>query len=98
DTHAGKLQKDHKLPNFQAFGNNEFVAEAIRFVEERFSSNPGSTDFMWPTNHEEAKTWLNDFVSQRLPQYAAYHDTFDPEAPWLYHSAISSSINIGLLS
>lgn len=98
ESHAAKLQENHKLPNFQSFGNNEFVAEATRFVAERFSGNPGSTDFIWPTNHAEAKAWLDDFVSQRLAQYGAYHDSFVPEAPWLYHSALSSSINTGLLS
>lgn len=98
ETHSAKLQKDHKLPSFQSFGNNEYVVEATRFVEERFGDNPGSTDFIWPTNHEEAKAWLDDFVSQRLPQYGAYHDSFTPDAPWLYHSALSSSINTGLLS
>lgn len=98
ETHASPLQSNHKLPSFQSFGDNEFVSEAVRFVEERFSDNPGSTDFIWPTNHQEAKVWLDDFVSQRLPLYGAYHDTFDGNAPWLYHSVLSTSINIGLLS
>ncbi len=95
---ATKLQPGHKLPSFQSFGNNEYVKEATRFVEERFNDNPGSTDFIWPTNHDEAKVWLDDFVSNRLGQYAAYMKTINPEAPWLYHSALDSCLNIGLLS
>ncbi len=96
--HATKLQENHTLPSFQSFGNNEFVKEATRFTEERFGDNPGSSDFIWPTNHEEAALWLDDFVTKRLAQYGAYHDTFTPVAPWLYHSALSSCINTGLLS
>lgn len=97
-TEASKLQKDHKLPSFQSFGNNEFVDEAIRYTEERFGDNPGSTDFIWPTNHDEARTWLDGFIAERLAQYGPYHETFSSDAPWLYHSALSSSINIGLIS
>ncbi len=96
--HASKLQTQHKLPSFQAFGSNEYVEEATRFVEERFSDNPGSTDFIWPTDHAEAATWLEQFVSTRLAQYAAYHQTLDGELPWLYHSALASCLNNGLLS
>ena len=72
---ASKLQKDHKLPSFQSFGNNEFVDEAIRYTEERFGDNPGSTDFIWPTNHDEARTWLDGFIAERLAQYGPYHET-----------------------
>ena len=95
--HASKLAPKQSLPTFQVYGDNEYVSDAIRYCEERFSNNPGSTDFVWPTNHAEAEAWLHDFVMTRLPQYAAYKETLDDQAQWLYHSALSSSLNIGLL-
>jgi deoxyribodipyrimidine photolyase-related protein len=93
-----KLPKDVKLPSFGVFGSNKYVEEATSFVEEHFSDNPGSTDFVWPTNHQEATTWLNDFVENRLDDFGPYEDAIDKDAVWLYHSALSSSLNIGLLS
>lgn len=96
-SHATKLTPKQKLPSFQAYGDNEFVEEAISFVEQRFEQNPGSSDFIYPTNHEEAAAWLESFIATRLAQYVSYKNTLDGEAPWLYHSVLSSSLNIGLL-
>ena len=97
ESHASQLAPKQSLPNFQVYGDNEYVEAATRYVTEKFSDNPGTTDFVWPTNHAEAEAWLHDFVMTRLPQYSAYKDTLDGDAQWLYHSALSSSINIGLL-
>lgn len=86
------------LPTFEVFGNNKWVAEATDYVNKHFPDNPGSTDFDWPTSHVEAATWLHDFVEHRLDDFGTYQDTLDGQAAWLYHSALSSSLNIGLLS
>lgn len=93
-----KVPKDQPLPSFGAYGDNPFVQEAIKYAEEHFPNNPGSTDFIWPTNHEEAGKWLHDFLTGRLDLFELYRDVLDGQAAWLYHSAISVSLNIGLLS
>ncbi len=92
------LPKDHILPSFEVFGDNDYVKEAIKFTEEHFDDNPGGIDFIWPTNHTEAAHWLADFVENRLDNYEAYENTIDEKAGWLYRSALSSSLNTGLLS
>lgn len=93
-----KIPKDQQLPSFGVFGDNNFVEEAIRYVEEHFPNNPGSTDFVWPTNHEEAGKWLHDFITSRLSLFGLYQHALNGQAAWLYHSAISMSLNTGLLS
>lgn len=93
-----RTTREQAPPSFEVYGNNEYVAEATKFVSERFGNNPGGTDFIWPTNHQEAAQWLDEFVENRLDGYAAYQDALDGQAAWLYHSALSSSLNIGLLS
>ncbi|MCA9332771.1 cryptochrome/photolyase family protein, partial [Candidatus Saccharibacteria bacterium] len=80
------------------FGDNDFVREAISYTEEHFGDNPGENDFVWPTNHAEATKWLNDFVSNRLDDYETYENSINESASWMYRSALSSSLNIGLLS
>jgi deoxyribodipyrimidine photolyase-related protein len=87
-----------QLPSFAAFGDNKWVQEAVTFVNEHFADNPGSTDFIWPTSHKEAASWLHDFVTHRLDAYGLHTDQFLHDAPWLYHSALAASLNIGLLS
>lgn len=93
-----KLPKQQQLPSFAAFGSNQHVAEATEWVEKRFADNPGGTDFIWPTTHEEAQSWLTDFVANRLDQFGPFEDAIDGSAVWQYHSALSSSLNIGLLA
>ncbi len=93
-----KLPKSQPLPSFGVYGDNIFVQDAITYVEEHFPNNPGSTDFIWPTNHQEAKQWLDSFISDRLNLFGPYHNVLNGQAAWLYHSAISMSLNTGLLN
>lgn len=86
------------LPSFPVFGDNQWVAEASEYVGKHFSDNPGSSDCIWPTSHAEAARWLADFAQHRLDAYGPHSDAINSEAPWLYHSALSTSLNIGLLN
>lgn len=100
-THEGpehkKLPADVVLPSFGVFGDNKHVQEAVKWVEEHFPDNPGSSEFIWPTDHAEAKAWLDDFLTHRIDDFATYEHTIDPRSPWLYHSLLASSLNTGLL-
>jgi deoxyribodipyrimidine photolyase-related protein len=94
-----RLPKNHKLPSFQVYGSNKFVQEAKEYVTKHFPENPGSIDdFPWPTNHVEASAWLDEFIESRLDNFGPYEDAIDGAAPWVYHSAVSPMLNIGLLS
>ncbi len=94
-----KLPASHQaLPSFPVFGDNKWVADASQYVAKHFPDNPGSSDCIWPTSHAEAAQWLKDFVHHRLNNFAAQNDRIDSQAPWLHHSALSSSLNTGLLS
>jgi deoxyribodipyrimidine photolyase-related protein len=98
EDNSKKLPKDQQLPSFGVFGDNKFVKDATDYVQEHFPNNPGTTDFIWPTNHQEATAWLDDFVANRLNKFGPYHEAIDGQAVWVYHSALSSSLNTGLLS
>lgn len=98
DVEAHTLPKGQVLPSFAAFGDNKHVHEAVKWADEHFPDHPGGTDFIWPTSHSEAAIWLKDFVDNRLDNFAKYQDAMDSDAPWLFHSALSASINTGLLS
>lgn len=93
-----KLADGQAPPSFAVFGDSKHVQEAVKWAGEHFPDNPGGEDFIWPTNYYEAAEWLEDFVENRLDEYGPYENTIDSKAPWLFHSALSSSLNIGLLS
>lgn len=95
---AKQKSPEGQLPSFAAFGDNKWVDEAKQFVEKHFPDNPGSPDFIWPTSHMEVVKWLHDFTAHRLDAYGLHTEQFKSDAPWMYHSALSTSLNIGLLS
>lgn len=72
--------------------------EVIDLVNERFAGHPGSLDrFTWPVTRAEAKRDLDKFIKERLPTFGKYQDAMWRDEPWLYHSLISSSLNLKLL-
>ncbi len=94
-----KLPADVSVPGIASFGDNQYVQEALQYVDTRFAANPGSIgSFIWPTNHAEAKRWLYDFFEQRFNQFGQYEDAIDSKAVWLFHSVLSPMLNIGLLN
>ncbi len=93
-----RLPKDETPPTFQVFGSNKYVDEARKYIAKNFPDNPGSDEeFCWATNHDEAEQWLKTFLDQRLDNFGPYEDAIDGQAPWLYHSALTPAMNIGLL-
>ncbi len=78
---------------------SRFVVEAIKYVETHFRNNYGSTaTFSYPINHAQAKNILKKFLDERLIHYGDYQDSINFDDPVLYHSMLSSSLNIGLLT
>lgn len=93
------LSKNQTSPGLASFGDNDYVKEAVTYVELKFPDNPGYTDsFVWPTNHDEAMLWLKDFLTHRLEGYGPHAESIDSGSVWLYHSGLSAIMNIGLLS
>lgn len=93
------LPVGHVPPGFGSFGDNDYVKEAIKWVNEHFPNNPGSTDsFLWPTSHQEAVRWLDEFLKERLDNFGPYEDAIDGQAMLLYHSGISAPLNCGFLT
>ncbi|MGC9307745.1 MAG: FAD-binding domain-containing protein, partial [Thermoplasmatota archaeon] len=78
---------------------NEYVAEARRYVEQRFPGNPGSIDdFMYPVTHVDAARWLMDFLEKRLSLFGDYEDAIVRDEIFLFHSVLSPLLNSGLLT
>jgi len=78
---------------------DEVTQEVIDLVKKRFAKHPGSLErFVWPVTRAEARRDLKKFIEQRLPDFGKYQDAMWTDEPWLYHSLISSSLNLKLLN
>jgi deoxyribodipyrimidine photolyase-related protein len=94
-----KLPKGVSIPVMPRFKHCEFVKEAISYVEQNFPNNPGNAEnFNWPIDHEQAQIWLQDFLGKRFENFGPYEDAISQNEDFLFHSLLSASLNVGLLS
>ena len=93
-----KMPEDMEKPEIPQFSSKD-VEEAREYVKDNFSDNPGKIDgFFWPVTREQALENLEDFLEKRLENFGDYQDAIDSELKFGFHSLLSSSINIGLIT
>lgn len=86
------------LPLPPSFPPDSVTKEVLDVVDRQFDSHPGRLDtFDWPVTRQQAQTALDDFVAHRLPFFGKFQDAMWTNEPFLYHSLISSSLNLKLL-
>ncbi|GAA5483292.1 cryptochrome/photolyase family protein [Haloferula sargassicola] len=77
---------------------DEITREVLELVERRFPGHPGSLDtFHWPVTRRSALARLRSFIDDFLPNFGDFQDAMWADRPHLYHSLISSSLNLKLL-
>lgn len=71
----------------------------LDLVATRFSDHFGALEpFGWSVTRSAALSALDDFLTRALPAFGDYQDAMKADAPFLYHSLLAPSLNIGLLS
>jgi deoxyribodipyrimidine photolyase-related protein len=77
----------------------EYVHEATKYVQTNFPKAFGNpeTPMSYPITPSTARRWLHHFLETKLNKFGTYQDALSTATPTLYHSVLSSSINIGLL-
>lgn len=77
---------------------DKHLASALKWVEKNFPENPGKLDaFWWPTTRNQALNWLEQFLDERFRDFGAYEDAIAAKEIFLFHSALTPALNIGLL-
>ncbi len=94
-----KLPAKVDPPSLSGESLSEHTDAVIKLVESSFSSHPGSArDFWWPVTREQALNWLQAFVDDRLHDFGAYQDAISTRSATLFHSVLSPSLNVGLIT
>lgn len=94
-----KLPKTLALPEVMRPRPDQFIFEAIEYVDKNFRSNYGdANDFAYPVNFIEARKWLDDFLRTRLADFGAYEDAIAKDESFIFHSVLTPLLNIGLLT
>lgn len=94
-----KLPKDLNLPEQYVPQQNEYVKEAIDYVNEHFKENPGDTEhFIYPVTYYQAEKWLDKFLENKMQYFGDYEDALSDKDPFLFHSVLTPALNIGLIT
>ncbi|GAB4318240.1 MAG: cryptochrome/photolyase family protein [Methanobacteriaceae archaeon] len=94
-----KIPKGMEIPPIPIITRDNYIKKAQNYVEENFPSNPGEVyDFNYPTTHKQAQSWFEDFIVNRFKYFGDFEDSIHDQETFLFHSVISSSLNIGLIT
>jgi deoxyribodipyrimidine photolyase-related protein len=87
------------VPEPVRFEPDAITRDVIALVRRRFAEHPGSLDsFAWAVTREQALKALQGFIDERLEHFGRWQDALWPRQPWLWHSHLSSALNLKLLT
>ena len=93
-----KLPTGIAAPRRKRFAPDAATRQVMALVESRFSDHFGDLDsFDWPVTHEQAEAALSHFLADILPSFGDWQDAMAEGEAFLWHSLISTSLNLGLL-
>jgi deoxyribodipyrimidine photolyase-related protein len=94
-----KLPATVAVPEAPSFPPDAVTREVMALVAARFPDHFGSPDgFALPVTARDAEAALDDFIAHRLAGFGDWQDAMKTDAPVLFHSLISTSLNLGLLA
>ena len=85
-------------PARPVFEPDAITQECLDLVAETFGDHFGSLDnFGWPVTRAQAEAAADAFFAERIEKFGPYQDAMVHGEDDLYHSMLSTSINLGLL-
>tara|TARA_B100000767_G_C19728387_1_gene520501 strand:- start:214 stop:1707 length:1494 start_codon:yes stop_codon:yes gene_type:complete len=94
-----KLPKDVILPVKPKNRSSIYLQALGKIVNLKFKDHPGTIKNHWvPFNREQALQLLDDFLENKLENFGKYEDAIDSNNNFLFHSAISPVLNMGLIT
>lgn len=93
-----------QFPEVPALSVDALTHEVFADVEHYFADHPGSlAHFIWPVTRQQALDFLADFTRHKLAGFGDYQDAMwqfqgKDSNPFLWHSLLSSSLNLKLLN
>jgi len=101
DENRKKLPRKIEVPRTDWARPTDHVRDVIALVNDRFADHPGelSEDAWWlPTTRRQALAWLRAFLEDRFAHFGDYEDALSGRDPFLFHSVLSPTMNLGLIT
>ncbi len=94
-----KIPQNINIPEKPSLTNNNDINDLKNKINLIFKDHPGSADYLWmPTNRQEALKWMDKFFKTKFHNFGIYEDAIIDNNNFLFHSALSPIVNMGLLT
>ena len=94
-----KLPKGVKVPKTNLDNNNKYTNKLSLLINKIFENNIGSTENNWlPADRKTALKFLDNFLLTKFSLFGDYEDALSSEHDFLFHSALSPILNLGLIT
>ncbi len=94
-----KIPKNTLIPKIPNINNRHDINDLKSIINVKFKNHPGLVNNLWmPTNRDESLNWLDEFFKEKFIKFGDYEDAVVSENNFLFHSAISPILNMGLLT
>lgn len=90
-----KVPQNENLPRVKIY-NNRYIEGAKEYCK-KFDSVGECKEFYYPVTFKDARENLESFFKNKFSKFGDYQDAIVKNECFVYHSNISSSLNIGLL-
>ena len=99
DENRKKIPKGLDIPSLLEMEISKYAEELKPIINKKFSNHPGEMNDIWvPFNRVEALKNLDYFISIKFENFGPYEDAILSNDSFLFHSALSPSMNIGLIT
>ena len=99
DENRKKIPKGLNIPDLLEMQISKYAEELKPIISKKFNDHPGRMDDIWiPFNRVEALKNLDYFISFKFNNFGPYEDAILSNDSFLFHSALSPSMNIGLIT
>ena len=97
------MPENIKIPdvpnNIGNANDKKHIEEAKKYVMKHFPDNYGNVEnFIFPISHKTVNKWLDNFINKKFKLFGDYQDYIKENENFMFHSLLSTSINIGLLN
>ncbi len=98
DENRKKLPKGYIIPELPTIKKRDDSEEISNFINTEFKDHPGMINNIFPYTSEQALDWLNVFFDERFKDFGPYEDAIFMGEHFQLHSALSSSMNLGIIT
>ncbi len=98
DENRKKLPKGYLIPKLPVIKERDDYDEISNFINTEFNDHPGNINNIFPYTTEQALDWLDTFFEERFKDFGPYEDAIFMGEHFQLHSALSSSMNLGIIT